>query len=240
MTTTLDLSTDDGPMGLDLASPAGSPRGGVVVVQEAFGLTPHIASIIDRLAAEGYLAVGPHLFHRTGDPVLGYDNFDAVKPQMAALTGAGIDADIDAALDFLRGEGFTDGQIAIVGFCMGGSVALATAARVRLGAAATFYGGGVLEGRFGYRPLAELAPELETPWIGFYGDEDQGIPIEQAEALREAAAQAAVPTELHRYPGAGHGFNCDDRDAYHPDAAADAWARMLDWFADHVPARVDG
>jgi carboxymethylenebutenolidase len=234
MTTTLQLSTDDGPMGLDLASPAGPPRGGVVVIQEAFGVTAHIASIVDRLAAEGYLAVAPHVFHRSGDPVLGYGDFEVVKPHMQALTAAGLDADVDAALDFLRGEGLVDAQMAIVGFCMGGSVALATAARVRLGAAATFYGGGILEGRFGYAPLAELAPGLPTPWIGFYGDADTGIPTAQVEALREAASRAPVPTEVHRYPTAGHGFNCDDREAYEPAAATDAWARMLDWFASHL------
>jgi carboxymethylenebutenolidase len=234
MTTILERSTDDGPMGLDLASPAGPPRGGVVVIQEAFGVTAHIAGVADRLAAAGYVAVVPHLFHRSGDPVLGYDDFAAVMPHMQALTAAGIDADVDAALDFLRDEGLVDAQIAIVGFCMGGAVSLATASRLALGAAATFYGGGIVEGRFGYPPLVELAPRMPTPWIGFFGDEDTGIPSEQVEALREAASRAGAPTELHRYPGAGHGFNCDDRDAYHEAAATDAWTRMLDWFASHV------
>ena len=123
----------------------------------------------------------------------------------------------------------------IVGFCMGGAVAFATAARVRLGAAATFYGGGILEGRFGAPPLVELAPGLLTAWIGFYGDADQGIPTGQVEELRAAVADADVAAELHRYPGAAHGFNCDDRpDSYNEAAATDAWARTLDWFAHHI------
>jgi carboxymethylenebutenolidase len=237
VTSTLELSTDDGPMDLHFARPDGPPRGGVVVVQEAFGLSPHIASIADRLAAEGYLAAAPHLFHRTGDPVIPYGDFELVMPHMRALTADDLDRDVDAALDFLRGDGLEDAEIAIVGFCMGGTVALATAARVPLGAAATFYGSGILEGRFGYPALVELAPTLETPWIGFYGDADQGIPVEQADALREAAGRAPAETEVHRYPGAGHGFNCDDRDAFHAEAAADAWRRMLDWFAGHLPTR---
>jgi carboxymethylenebutenolidase len=228
-------------MGLDMSSPAGPPRGGVVVIQEAFGVTRHIASIVDRLAAEGYLAVAPHLFHRTGDPVIDYGDIATIMPKvgphMSALTAEGLAGDVDAALDHLRAAGLEDGELATVGFCMGGSVALATAARVPLGAAATFYGGGVVEGRFGLPPLVELAPTLATPWVGFYGDEDRGIPSEQVEALREAAAGAAVPTEVHRYPGAGHGFNCDDRGSYHAASAADAWARMLDWFATHVGSR---
>lgn len=184
MTTTLELTTTDGPMGVHVARPVDPPRGGVVVVQEAFGLTPHIASIVDRLAAAGYVAAAPHLFHRTGDPVIPYGDFDQVKPHTEALRTESLDGDVDAALDFLHGEGVGDGHVAIVGFCLGGTVALATAARLSLGAAATFYGGGIHEGRFGYPPLRELAPRLATPWIGFYGDEDQGIPVGQVEERR--------------------------------------------------------
>ncbi|HEU0318275.1 MAG TPA: dienelactone hydrolase family protein, partial [Solirubrobacteraceae bacterium] len=142
MTTTLELTTTDGPMGLHVARPVDPPRAGVVVVQEAFGLSPHIASIADRLAAAGYLAVAPHLFHRTGDPVIPYGDLSVVMPHIQALRSETLDGDVDAALDFLRGEGLADAGIAIVGFCMGGTVALATAARVPLGAAATFYGSG--------------------------------------------------------------------------------------------------
>lgn len=224
-------------MDLYVARPDGPARGGVVVVQEAFGITSHIASIAGRLAGQGYVAAAPHLFHRTGDPVIPYDDFDAVRPHLQALTADGVATDIDAALDFLRGEGLSDPRVGIVGFCMGGAVAFATAARVGLGAAATFYGGGIVEGRFGGPPLVELAPGLRTPWIGFYGDADQGIPTAQVEVLRAAAKRAPVATELHRYPGAAHGFNCDDRpDAYDEAAATDAWARTLDWFAHHIAA----
>lgn len=234
MAATRQVSTPDGPLALEVAAPDGRPRGGVVVVQEAFGITPHIASIVDRLAGHGYLAAAPHLFHRTGDPVIAYGDMDAVRPHTGALSADGLANDVDGALDFLRGEGLDDAGLAIVGFCMGGTVALATGARLALRAAATFYGGGIREGRFGYPPLVELAPRLATPWIGFYGEEDRGIPVEQARALRAAAARAGVATALHLYAGAGHGFNCDDRDAYHAPSAADASARMLDWFeADH-------
>lgn len=81
----------------------------------------------------------------------------------------------------------------------------------------------------------ELAGALQTPWLGLYGDLDKGIPVEQVEALREAAAHAAVPTEIVRYPEAEHGFNCDDRPAvFNPDAAADAWARTTEWLDEHL------
>jgi carboxymethylenebutenolidase len=80
-----------------------------------------------------------------------------------------------------------------------------------------------------------LAPGLKTPWLGLFGDEDQGIPVDQVEALRTAAATASVPTEIVRYAGAGHGFHCDARpDSYHETSATDGWRRTLDWFESYL------
>src|SRR5436309_1749249 len=84
------------------------------------------------------------------------------------------------------------------------------------------HGGGIVEGRWGAPALKDLAPQLKTPWLGCYGDEDKGIPIEQVELLREAVVQAPVDAEIVRYPGAGHGFHCDARAAYHEPSARDA------------------
>jgi carboxymethylenebutenolidase len=103
-----------------------------------------------------------------------------------------------------------------------------------LGAAVTFYGGGVAEGRFGLPAAVDVASRLQAPWLGLYGDRDKGIPVEQVEALRAAAAEAPVPTEIVRYPDAGHGFNCADRASFHPPSAADAWARTLAFFDHHL------
>jgi carboxymethylenebutenolidase len=153
---------------------------------------------------------------------------------MSALTAEDMATDVDAALDYIDGAGFRPYAAGIVGFCMGGSVALATAARLQLGAAVTFYGGGVSTGRFGYPPLVELAPELRSPWLGLFGDRDPSIPVDDVEALRAAAADAAVPTEVVRYPDAGHGFHRDGSAAYHAESAADAWHRALDWFARYL------
>jgi carboxymethylenebutenolidase len=100
-----------------------------------------------------------------------------------------------------------------------------------LGAAVTFYGGGVAEGRFGLPSLLDQAPDLTTPWLGLYGDLDQGIPFTDVDRLRDSAARSKVPTEVVRYPDADHGFNCNDRPAvFNPTAAADAWSRTIDWF----------
>ena len=176
----------------------------MIVVQEAFGITEHIQDVCDRLSAAGYRAVAPHLFHRSGDAVIAYDDMAAVMPHLGALSADGLESDIAATLEYLGAAGFSAPQTGIVGFCMGGSVVVLAAARHALGAAVTFYGGGIAEGRFGMPPLAELAPELKTPWLGLFGDEDQSIPSDQVEALREAAKKAAVPTEVVRYPEAPH------------------------------------
>jgi carboxymethylenebutenolidase len=115
-------------------------------------------------------------------------------------------------------------------------VAFLAGARRALGAAVTFYGGGVKEGRFGMPALVELATELKTPWLGLFGDRDQGIPVADVELLRAEAATAEVPTEIVRYPEAEHGFHCDARPSYHGLSALDAWERTLRWFKTHLSA----
>jgi carboxymethylenebutenolidase len=226
----IELSTAEGAMPAVLVEPPYAPRGAVVVVQEAFGLNDHIISITERLAEAGYVAIAPALFHRLGSPTAPYDDFAAVIPAITSLTEAGITMDIDAALAELNGRGFSANQIGIVGFCMGGAIALHTATRGVVGAAVTFYGGGVTTGRFGLEPLVDLAEGLRAPWLGLYGDLDGSIPVDQVEELRLRAAAAAVPTQIVRYEDAGHGFNCDVRADYEPAAADDAWARCLSWF----------
>ena len=166
-------------------------------------MTDHIEDVCQRLADADWLAVAPHLFHRTGDPVLDHTDYEGVRPHMAALTADGIATDVDAALDYIDGAGFRPEVAGIVGFCMGGSVALATAVRRQLGAAVTFYGGGVTQGRFGYPPLLELAPELRTPWLGLFGDRDQSIPVEDVEALAGAAAEGVRGDGGGALPGSG-------------------------------------
>lgn len=225
-----ELLTDDGPMPVVVFEPEFTPRGAIIVVQEAFGLNEHIRSIAERLSEAGYVTIAPALFHRLGSPTAPYDDFQAVIPAISSLTEEGITTDINAAHSELVRRGFAPSAIGIVGFCMGGAIALHTATRGIVGAAVTFYGGGVTTGRFGLQPLVDLAPKLKAPWLGLYGDLDGSIPIEQVEQLRSQAATASTPTQVVRYEHAGHGFNCDVRSDYEPEAAHDAWARCLSWF----------
>lgn len=229
------IQTDDGPMPVHVAIPSGTPKGAVVVLQEAFGVTPHIADVTRRFARAGWHAIAPALFHREGSPVLGYDQLDKAMPVMSTLTSGGLTTDLLATFGNLEASGFPAERTSAVGFCMGGTVAFYAATLRPLGAAVTFYGGGVTKGRFGLPPLVELASSLVSPWLGLYGDTDQSISVADVENLRERTAKARVETEIVRYADAGHGFHCDDRPAhYAPDAATDAWRRTLGWLERHV------
>lgn len=229
------IDTPDGPMPAAVAEPGVARRGGIVVVHEAFGLTPHIVDVTKRLADLGWLAVAPALFHRKGAPVFEYEGgFEKLAPVFQSLDAEGIATDVTAALGYLGERGITADHAGIVGFCMGGTIAFHAAAQLPVGAAVSFYGGGLAEGRFGLPSLIEQAPRLGAPWLGLYGDLDRSIPVADVEHLREAVADAPVPTEVVRYPGAEHGFNCDHRSSHDPAAAADAWSRTIAWFEAHL------
>lgn len=236
-TTTVEVDTPDGTMGLYQAIPD-NPTGAVVVIQEVFGVNGHIQDVTRRFAAAGYHAVAPHLFHRSGSPELGYDDFSQVIPHMQELTDERILADIDATLAHLEAAGWGAGQTGLVGFCFGGRISFLVAVERLLAASVGFYGGGIVTSRFPQFPaLADRAGQLKTPWLGLFGDLDQSIPVDDVEALRTELGQShlSLDWDLVRYPEAGHGFHCDMRpDHFNADAAADAFQRTLDWFAAHV------
>jgi carboxymethylenebutenolidase len=152
------------------------------------------------------------------------------------LNREGIEADLKASFDYLAGKGFSGRQVAIIGFCMGGSIAFLAGAQWQLGAAISFYGAGISQGRFGLPPLIELAPVLKSPFLGNFGDRDQSIPVTEVEALSEAAAKSGVPTEVNRYPDADHGFHCNDRSSFHEASSKDAWQKTVQFLNRHVQA----
>lgn len=234
---TVILPTADGPAPAMLAEPSGPARGGVVIVHEAFGLTDHVADVCARFARAGWRAVAPAMFHRAGSPVFDYEDIAGAMAVVNTLTGTDILTDVDAALVDLAEEGTAVDRCAIVGFCMGGSIAFQAAVARPFGAAVSYYGGGITSRRFGEPSQLDVALRLQTPWLGLYGDRDTSIPADEVERLRAAARRAPVPTEIIRYPEAGHGFANDARKtAYHAASAADAWSRTLTWFESHVPA----
>ena len=233
------LETPDGPMGCYEALPEGEGNHrAMIVIQEAFGVNDHIQEVTRRLAGEGYHAVAPPLFHRTGDnPTIPYDRFDEVRGHLGALSDEGILQDVDAVRRHLASAGLGDGRTGVIGFCMGGRASCLVAVRRGLGAAVSFYGGGIVTARSEHMPalLGEIAG-MKTPWLGVFGDLDQSIPVDDVERLRaELARKAQVDWDIVRYPDAGHGFNCDQRPSYHGPSARDAWARALAWFDAHLP-----
>jgi carboxymethylenebutenolidase len=220
------------------APPADDPAmGAVIVVHDARGATPYLASVCDRLAEAGLFALAPHLYHWEGfSEVNPAEGWPSAAEDMTRLTVSGLNIDIDGTLLYLREAGFGVGRVAVLGFCMGGTVALHSATRHALGAAVSFYGGGVSTPYWdGVPPLIQLAPTLRTPWLGLYGEEDALISMSEISDLRAAAEGAQAPTTLVTYPGAGHAFHSDDRsNVYRRAAAEDAWKRALDWIENNL------
>lgn len=216
-----------------------APRA-LIVLQEGFGVNDHIRSRCDRFADGDYFVVAPHLYHRSGSPEVPYDDVASALALMATLTKEGLTNDLSATTDFLFGLGFAPAALGVVGYCMGGSVALYAATLGAVGAAVTYYGGGISTSRMGLAPLLEVAAGLVSPWLGFYGDLDLGIPVGDVEELRALTDSLDVVTEIVRYPDAGHGFACDARPAAYNDAAArDADQRTREFLnAQLVPVRL--
>jgi carboxymethylenebutenolidase len=206
---------------------AGTATAGMLVFQEAFGINAYMRDIADRFAALGFLAIAPELFHRTGPGFEGsYTDFEAVRPHVSALTHDGLNADIDAAYDWLRGgaHGINAPRIGAIGFCMGGRVAYMANARVQLGAAISFYGGVPPE-------LLPLAQAQRAPILMFWGGLDTHIPPEQYRAVADALTAAKATHEQVVFSQAGHGFFCDARASYNEIASRQAQA-LVNAFLD--------
>jgi carboxymethylenebutenolidase len=221
-----DVRVDDGTsMRLYVARPARAGKhAGVLVLQEAFGVNAHIRDVTERFAREGYLAVAPELFHRTAPGFdVGYNDFTIVRPHMEAMTVASVTADLRAAHHWLVTEGDADpARTAAVGFCMGGRMAFLANLVLPLAASVSFYGGGIL--RWG---LLERVSEIHAPQMFFWGGLDKDIPTDQHRAIDDAMKAAGKPYATVEFSDAQHGFHCDQRPAYNPDAAAEAWALTL-------------
>ena len=214
--------------------PAGEVRGGIVVVQEIYGVDEHIVAVTESLAAQGYLAVAPHLYHRVTDaPVRTYRE---ARPLVRGLTGKSIRHDVDDALDALDSAGVGANRIGVLGYSMGGTVALWAASTMPVAAAVSLYGAGLGRSRWPGVPAGlESAAALRAPWLGLFGDRDASIPVEQAEALQAVLASVAAPAAVVRYPHAGHGFASGPGSRhYRAGDAADAWARATSWFDTYL------
>jgi carboxymethylenebutenolidase len=211
---TVKLKANDGhELDAYVAEPKGQPRGGIVVVQEIFGVTDHIKRIADQYAAEGYLAVAPAMFDRIKPGItLPYSDIQQGIAYMQLLKWPNTLADLEAAAEHVRAAG----SASVVGFCWGGTVAHVAASELDLDAAVSYYGGGVAK-------MLDKAPRC--PVLYHFGDQDGSIPLPDVEKVKAAFPDQAV----HVYPGAGHGFNCDERGSYSAPDAKLAFARSIDF-----------
>jgi len=219
MGTVIRLEAGDGH-GLDayLAEPRGEAKGGIVVVQEIFGVNRHIRRVADRFAAEGYKAVAPAMFDRVERNVeLDYSQIDEGRAYMRRLEWPGTLSDVTAAVNEVRGAG----SAFVVGYCWGGTVAHVAAGDLDIDAAVSYYGGGVAK---------MLDKKPHCPIVYHFGDRDASIPPADVEKIRHAYPESRV----YVYPGAGHGFNCDERESYSAKDAQLALERTLEFLRAHA------
>ena len=221
MGSTIRLTASDGhEFSAYLCAPEGPSIGGIVVIQEIFGVNSHIKELTDRIATAGYLAIAPALFDRIEPAItLQYDKEGVLKGrQFKDETDANSELDVKASIEHVRAAG----NVAALGFCWGGSLAwrVATDEASRLSAAISYYGG----------ELPSLASrKAACPFMAHFGLHDESIPEEGARAF--ASAQPVVETYFY---DAGHGFNCDHRSQYDASAAQTAWRRSMTFLAKHM------
>ena len=219
---TITLTAEDGhQFSAYRAEPAGTPRGGIVVIQEIFGVNQHIRKVTDSFAAAGYLCLSPAIFDRVDRNFeIGYTPAD-VEHGRATRAKIQLDdmvADVRAAVKALQAEKL---KVGVVCYCLGGTLTWLAATRIDgLSAAVGYYGGGV---------AASASETPRCPVLLHWGETDASIPPDHWETVKKA--HPGVP--MHVYP-AGHGFHCDERGSFHAESSKLAHQRTLDFFRQHV------
>ena len=229
-----------GRMGGYLARPeGGAARPAVIVYMEIFGINSHIRDVAERVAGEGYVALAPDFFHRTGPGVeYGYDDagFAGGMKLLGALDADEMIADARAAVAYLRGRSDTTQKVGAMGYCIGGHMTYLTACETDVAAAASFYGGGIAapQGMGGKPSTLSRTPKIRGKILCLFGEKDGFIPLDQVDADRGRAEAAGTRHEVIVYPGADHGFFCDQRATYQKAAAEDAWRRLKALFREEL------
>ena len=243
------VNVDGSDMTLHTARPdAGGAAPAVIVIQEIFGVDPHIQDVTRRFADQGYFAVAPELFHRAGEGVvIPYAETQQAFGERGKLSNDDILADLNATVAYLRDNPNVDSsKIGIVGFCFGGFVSYLGAAKVDgITASAVFYGGGILPRpdapADAPRMLDQTADSINVPMIGFWGDQDAGVGMENVETLAQRLEERQVDFRYTVYSGLGHGFMAasqldPDHEAY--EKACDAWTQTLDFYREKLGVAV--
>ncbi|MAG30814.1 MAG: carboxymethylenebutenolidase [Deltaproteobacteria bacterium] len=234
----IQITTSNGEtMGAYLALPEGDgPHPAIVVFMEIFGVNDHIRDVTRRVAAEGYVALAPDYFHRTGPGIeLSYDDAGMAvgMEHLAQLQADQMISDANDAIAYLRGRGeVRDDRIGAMGFCIGGHMTYLTACETDIAAAAAYYGGGIAapEGPGGAPSTVSRTPKISGRIHCYFGGRDTMIPADHVDAVRSALSDGGVDHEVHIYEEADHGFHCDQRATYHEASAKKAWADTFELF----------
>jgi len=237
------VSGDGAPMSIYVAEPKAAGTYPVVIVfMEAFGVNGHIKKLTERFAAEGYFAVSPDVYYRQGrDLVMGYDEISKIMPVMQSIYDTQSNADLRIVIDFIKGQKKARAdRIGTTGYCMGGTLSwMAGCLNKDVKASAVYYSGGLITKQTNTRrPVSPhaYAEVLSAPVLGCFGEEDRNPP---AADVREVDALLTKLNKVHDfkiYPGAGHGFFCEERPSFQKAAADDAWTRTMAWFTKYLKA----
>jgi len=232
---TVQLNTSDGKMDCYVAQPKdGGSYPGIVVIQEAFGVNNHIKKVTERIAAEGYMAIAPDIFHREAENLIPYSDMPKAIATLQRVQDPKAMEDVGAAIAHLKSQSNVKaGSLGVIGFCMGGRLTYLTAAQHAndIKAAVPYYGGGIPMGK--PSPLSRTG-EIKCPMYLFFGAKDQLIPMDQVGQINTELTTKKVNFQMKIYPEAGHGFFCDERGSYNEAAAKDAWEKTKSFFAQHL------
>lgn len=223
-----------------LAMPVGEESlPGVVVLQEIFGVNDHIRDVTQRIAKEGYVAIAPALYQRQAPGFeTGYTEADLKigKEYKAQTKAEELLGDIQGAIDYLRGQTpVQSNAIGCIGFCFGGHVAYLAATLPDIKATASFYGAGIATMTpGGDKPTITRTQEITGTIHLFFGLDDASIPAEQVNQIEAELKKQQISHQIFRYEGADHGFFCDQRASYNPQAAKDAWEKVKTLFQQEL------
>ena len=232
------MNVDGQAMEAYVAHPAADgPHPAVIVAQEIWGVNAYIQGVVNKLAAAGYYAVAPALFHREGPGTIGlFEETEIALDRLSRMDDRQIIRDLGETVGFLQAQPdvLTD-KIGIVGFCVGGRIAYLAAAKLNgLAAAVDFYGGRCFVA-FGDGPTPfDHTKDIHVPLLGLFGEDDPNPTPSDVEKIRQQLEQHGKLFEFHVYPGAGHAFNCEERPTYRREASLHAWDRTIAWFDEHL------
>jgi carboxymethylenebutenolidase len=208
----------------------------LIVLQEAFGVNDHIKKVCERFAEQGYEVYAPELFHRFGSH-LQFPYSGSLKPMelIKQLKEESVISDLEELLHYLEKERGTQiSDVSVVGFCIGGYLAVLAGIKYPLKAIISFYGAGLVREREGFelKPLLPNFSRLKVPLLFFFGREDQSIPDADRRAIEMKLKELNLDAKVITYPDANHGFFCDHRSSYHAPSAKSAWEESLKWLDD--------